>query len=133
MTDSNSQLLFAKKEDVLESISQIYNSLIDITEEIDKLHTMLKTVERNQVELTLHVSHLRNIISKDLTLRGVSPHMLTTTLRDLKMSQEQWKKYITSPTSPNDERESSDTSSRYSNGRSIERKALIADNPADDK
>lgn len=99
MAESSLQLVFASKQELMTSISQIYDSLIDITEEIDKLHTMLKSVERNQNELTTHVSHIRNIISKDLTMRAASPHAMTTTLLNLKMSQEQWQKYINSPTS----------------------------------
>lgn len=126
MTDANCQLLFAKKEDLLQSVSQIYDSLIDITQEVDKLHEMLRNVERNQNELTLHISHLRNIVSKDLTIRGQSPHMLTTTLRDLKMSQEQWQKYIHSPISPQNDQDGSVSSSGASsnNKQSLERKSV---------
>lgn len=114
MTESSLQLVFASKQELMTSISQIYDSLIDITEEIDKLHTMLKSVERNQNELTTHVSHIRNIISKDLTMRAASPHAMTTTLLNLKMSQEQWQKYINSPTSlsSNDGRDSNSESNR---------------------
>ena len=135
MTDSNPnpQLLFAKKEDVLISISQIYDSLLDITEEIDKLHTMLKSVERNQNELVLHISHLRSIIAKDLTIRGVSPHMLQTTLQSLKMSQEQWQRYINSSASPSEDHENSVDSSRYSNGRRVDKKLEISEKIVEEK
>lgn len=132
-TNQNPQLLFAKKEDILTSISQIYDSLIDITEEVDKLHTMLKSVEKNQNELTIHVGHLRSIISKDLTIRGVSPHMLITTLRDLKMSQDQWQKYINSSSSPSEDRENSTDSSHYSNGRRTEKKVEMIEKIIEDK
>ena len=116
MSDSTSQqLLFAKKVDIITSLAEVYECLIDITQELERLHDILRGVERTQCELSKHVSHIRSIVSKDLIIRGQSPHM-TTNLRDLKMSQNQWREYINSAASPASGRQS-DTASETSSTR----------------
>lgn len=59
--------------------------------------------------------------------------MLITTLRDLKMSQDQWQKYINSSSSPSEDRENSTDSSHYSNGRRTEKKVEMIEKIIEDK
>ena len=106
--DHETQLLFAKKEDVLNDITQIYDCLIDITKELDDMKNKFKIIESNQNALITHINHLRNIISKDLIVRGSSPLMQSNTLHKLKMSRDEWYKYINTSISPDNNKETSD-------------------------
>ena len=106
--DHETQLLFAKKEDVLNDIAQIYDCLIDITTELNNIKNQFKTIESNQNSLITHVNHLRNIISKDLIVRGSSPVMCSNTLHKLKMTRDEWHKYINTSISPDNNKETSD-------------------------
>ena len=106
--DHGTQLLFAKKSDVLNDITQIYDCLIDITKELYEMKNKFRAIETNQHALITHINHLRNIISKDLIVRGSSPVMQSNTLHKLKMSRAEWHKYINSSISPDNNKETTD-------------------------
>lgn len=109
--DDNHQMFFVKKTDLLKNINNIYDSLIDITCELETTKENLKKIREETNNLKMNIRHLKNILQKDLILRE-QPKDTSINLNAIKMSLEEWNNYINR--SSNNTGQNSDNS--YSTG-----------------
>lgn len=116
LEEDNQQLFFVKKSELLKNVNNIYESLIDITCEIETTNEHLKRIKEENNCLKLNIRHLKNMIQKDMILKE-QPKQTSINLNAIKMSLEQWNEYInrSSTASLNNSNQNSDNNS-YSTG-----------------
>ena len=91
--NENHQLFFVKKTDLLNNINHIYDSLLDITAELESTKDNLKKIRDETYNLKMSVRHLKSILQKDLLLRE-QPNDTSINLNSIKMSVVEWNDYI---------------------------------------
>lgn len=78
--DHERNMYFIEKRDLLETIGDIYKSIIDVANELENIK--------------LNINHLKNILKKDLEIHKKTHNINELNLPKIKMTIKEWNEYI---------------------------------------
>jgi regulator of replication initiation timing len=85
---------YVDKNDLLQTIDGIYESLLETAHEMDTMREKIQRLKDNQEQLRVRLSHLRNIIKNDMIMIPAKNYTNENNVRKIGMTIEQWNDYL---------------------------------------
>jgi hypothetical protein len=104
-------LFFINKEELLITVTGIYNNLIDITSELTITKEALDRLILATDVIQKHVHHLRHMLIKDLTIHDNDTSDLFN-VKKVEMTVQEWNQFINESSSDDDDEHTLDISNK---------------------
>lgn len=91
--DDNHSVFFVEKTQLLKTINGIYDSLVELTYELEATKDTLRKIREELKNVKDNVVHLKHVLQKDLVIRDTTRES-SLNLNHIKMSVVEWNNYI---------------------------------------
>lgn len=90
---------FVNKNDLLQTIDGIYESLLETAHEMEKMTEKIQLLKENQEELRRRVSHLKKILQHDMIITPSRNYSKENGLKLINKTAKEWNGYLDDSTS----------------------------------
>ena len=91
--DDDRSMFFVEKKDLMKTVGDVFDSLIELSYELESTIENLKKIKTTQEELKKIVLHLKHTINRDMAITPVKK-IKNNNIKSLQMSAAQWNEYI---------------------------------------